>query len=145
MQADIDASSCWEEQQHGCYKRVWSLWGLTDALYWTWTSGCRFSCMQNGILCISVHCHLSHQGTWMTLGRPIRLSRINTKKRCPFHHRVPEYKSRKSRDTWNNRQVWTWSTKWGRTKASRVLANRGKMEPVTDNFPGLQNHWGQWL
>ena len=28
------------------------------------------------------------------------------KKRCPFHHRGLECKSRKSRDTWSNRQVW---------------------------------------
>ena len=28
------------------------------------------------------------------------------KKRCPFHHRRLECKSRKSKDTWNNRQVW---------------------------------------
>ena len=33
------------------------------------------------------------------------------KKRCPFHHRGLECKSRKSRDTWNNRQVWPWNTK----------------------------------
>ena len=37
-------------------------------------------------------------------------SRINTKK-CPFHHRGLEYRSRKSRDTWNNRQIWPGSTK----------------------------------
>ena len=29
----------------------------------------------------------------------------------PFPHRGLEYKSRKSRDTWNNRQVWPWSSK----------------------------------
>ena len=28
---------------------------------------------------------------------------------CP--HRGLEYKSRKSRDIWNNRQVWPWSSK----------------------------------
>ena len=33
------------------------------------------------------------------------------KKRCSFHHRGLECKSRKSRDTWSNRQVWPWSTK----------------------------------
>ena len=33
------------------------------------------------------------------------------KKRCPFHHRGLECKSRKLRDNWNNRQVWHWSTK----------------------------------
>ena len=48
-------------------------------------------------------------------------SRINTKKRCPFHHRGLEWKSRKSRDTWSKRQVWSWSTEWSRAKANRVL------------------------
>ena len=27
-------------------------------------------------------------------------------KRCPFHHKRLECKSRKSRDTWSNRKVW---------------------------------------
>ena len=31
------------------------------------------------------------------------------KKRCPFHHRELECQSRKSRDTWSNRQVWPWN------------------------------------
>ena len=52
---------------------------------------------------------------------PTKPSRTNTKKRCPFHYRGLECKSRKSRDTWSNRQVWPWSTKWSRAKASRVL------------------------
>ena len=39
----------------------------------------------------------------------------------PFHHRGLECKSRKSRDTWSNRQIWPWSTKWGRAKPNRVL------------------------
>ena len=34
---------------------------------------------------------------------PQELSRTNTKKRCPFHHRGLECKSRKSRDTWNKK------------------------------------------
>ena len=57
----------------------------------------------------------------MVLWRPLRTSRTNTQKRCPFHYRGVEYKSRKSRDTWNNRQVWPWSTEWTRAKANRVL------------------------
>ena len=60
----------------------------------------------------------------MVLWRPIWPSRTNTKKRCPFHHRELECKSRKSRDTgsnWSNRQLWFWSTKWSRAKANRVL------------------------
>ena len=32
-----------------------------------------------------------------------------------------ECKRRKSRDTWSNRQIWPWSTKWSRVKTNRVL------------------------
>ena len=42
----------------------------------------------------------------MVLWRPTRPFRANTQKRCPFHYRGLECKSRKSRDTWSNRQVW---------------------------------------
>ena len=51
----------------------------------------------------------------------LQSSRANTKKRCPFHHGGLECKSRKSRDTWSNRQLWPWSTKWNRGKVNRVL------------------------
>ena len=37
------------------------------------------------------------------LQHPLELTHT---KRCPFHHRELEFKSRKSRDTWSNRQVW---------------------------------------
>ena len=57
----------------------------------------------------------------MVLWRPIRPSRTNTTKKCPFHYRGLECKSRKSRDTWSNRQIWPWSTKWSRSKANRLL------------------------
>ena len=33
-----------------------------------------------------------------------------TPKRCPFHYRGLECKSRKSRNTWSNRQIWPWNT-----------------------------------
>ena len=36
---------------------------------------------------------------------------LTPKKGYPFHHRGLEGKGRKSRHTWNNRQVWLWSTK----------------------------------
>ena len=42
-------------------------------------------------------------------------------KRCPFHYRGLKCKSRKSRNTWSNRQVWLWHTEWSRAKANRVL------------------------
>ena len=37
------------------------------------------------------------------------------------HHGGLECKSRKSGDTWSNRQIWPWSTNQSRTKANRVL------------------------
>ena len=36
---------------------------------------------------------------------------LTPNKRCPFHYKGLECKSRKSRDIWSNRQVWPWSTK----------------------------------
>ena len=38
------------------------------------------------------------------------LLELTPKKRCPFHYRGRECKSRKSRNTWSNRQIWPWST-----------------------------------
>ena len=61
--------------------------------------------------------------SWATREVP-RPSRTNTKKRCPFNPRWLECKSRKSRDTWSNRQIWPWSTKWSRAKANRVLSRK---------------------
>ena len=48
-----------------------------------------------------------------------------TQKWCPFHYRGMEEKRRKSRDNWNNRKTWPWSTKWSRAKANRVLLREG--------------------
>ena len=39
------------------------------------------------------------------------LLELTLQKRRPFHFRGLECKSRKSRDTWSNRQIWPWSTK----------------------------------
>ena len=44
--------------------------------------------------------------SWTVLWRPTRPFRTKTQKRCPFHYRGLECKSRKSRNTWSNRQVW---------------------------------------
>ena len=38
------------------------------------------------------------------------LLEITPPKKCPFHNRGLECKSRKSRNTWSNRQIWLWST-----------------------------------
>ena len=46
---------------------------------------------------------------WCHTYRP---SRANTKERSPSHQRGLECKGRKSRNTWNNRQIWPWSKEW---------------------------------
>ena len=38
------------------------------------------------------------------------LLEVTPKKICPFHYMRLECKSRKSRNTWINRQIWLWST-----------------------------------
>ena len=49
------------------------------------------------------------------------LLELTPPKRCPFHYRWLKCKSRKSRNTWSNRQIWPWNTEWSRANASRVL------------------------
>ena len=49
------------------------------------------------------------------------LLELISQKRCPFHYRGLECKSRKSRNTWSTTQIWPWSTEWSRAKAKRVL------------------------
>ena len=48
-------------------------------------------------------------------------SGTNTQKRCPFHYRGLECKSRKSRNTWSNRQIWPWGTEWSRAKTQSFV------------------------
>ena len=50
--------------------------------------------------------------------------RTNTQKRCPFHYRGLECKSRKSRNTWSNRKIWPWNMEWSRAKTNRVLPRK---------------------
>ena len=57
----------------------------------------------------------------MVLWRPTRPFKTNTQKRCLFHYRGLECKSRKSINTRSNRQIWPWSMEGSRTKANRVL------------------------
>ena len=50
------------------------------------------------------------------------LLELTPKKRCLFHYRGLECKSRKSRNTgWSKRQIWPWSTEWSRAKSNTVL------------------------
>ena len=36
------------------------------------------------------------------------LLKLTPQKRCPFHYRGLEWQSRKSRNTWGDRQIWPW-------------------------------------
>ena len=57
----------------------------------------------------------------IVLWRPTRPSRTNNQRRCPFHYRGLECRSRKSRDTRSKRQIWPWSIEWSRAKVNRVF------------------------
>ena len=50
--------------------------------------------------------------------------RTNTPQKCPFHYRRQEYKSRKSKNTWNNRQIWPWDKEWSGGKKNSVLPRK---------------------
>ena len=74
-----------------------------------------FSCANVlSLNCIWLLCDQGRSGSWMVLWRPTRPFRTNIKKRCIFHYRGQKCKSRKSRNTWSNRQISPWSTKWSR-------------------------------
>ena len=49
------------------------------------------------------------------------LLKLTPHKRYSFHYKGLECKSRKSRNTWSNRQICLWNTEWSRAKANRVL------------------------
>ena len=56
---------------------------------------------------------------FMKTSKPFR---TNTQKSYPFHYRGLECKSRKSRNTWSNRQIWPWNAEWSKAK-TKVIAN----------------------
>ena len=58
-----------------------------------------------------------------------------THKKMSFHHRGLECKSRKSRDTWSDRQIWTWSMEWSRAKgnSSSKRPHGSKQTPSLNN------------
>ena len=71
---------------------------------------------------------------WLT--KQYKPARTNTPKRCPFHNRGLECKSRKSRDTCSNRQIW-----------SRNQMNQGKSKhplPTTQEMT-LHMDITRWL
>ena len=95
--------------------------------------------------------------SWSVLWRPKRPPRTNIKKKekreSPIHHRGLGCKSRKSRDTQNNSQVWLWSTNWSKTKANRVLSREhtGHIKhpfqqiPKSDWLCSLSQRWRSFI
>jgi len=69
-----------------------------------------------------------------------RPSRTNTPKRCAFHFRGLECRSRKSRNTWSNRQIWPWSKdikkRW--QEYTEELYKKDLHNP--DNYDGMITH-----
>ena len=61
-----------------------------------------------------------------------------TRKRCPFHYRWLECKSRKSRNTWSSRQIWPWSSEWSsKEKKSEITqACPTLFDPLDCSLPG---------
>ena len=45
-------------------------------------------------------------------------------KKMSFHYRGRESKSRKSKNTWSNRQIWSWNMEGSRAKTNRVLPRK---------------------
>ena len=91
--------------------------------------------------------------SWTVLWRPTRPFRTNTQKRCHFHYRGLECKSRKSRNTWSNRQIWPWNTEWNRKRLieffqenalviTNTLFQQQKRRLYTWTSPDGQ-HWNQ--
>ena len=74
--------------------------------------------------------------TLNVLWRPMRPSGINHQKRCPFHCRGLEWESRKSWDTWSNRQIWPWSSR--RSRAKLTVFPRGRTGHSKHPLPPTQ-------
>ena len=78
--------------------------------------------LSNPRLCPDQQCWRSWN--WSVLWRSTRPSRTNTPKWCPFHYTGLECKSRNSRNTWSNRQIWPWNAELRRAKTNRVLPRK---------------------
>ena len=59
-------------------------------------------------------------------------------KKCPFHYKGLECKSRKLRDTWSNRQIWPWNREGSRAKAN-TLFQQHKRRPYIWTSPDGQH------
>ena len=103
-------SSLHKEHYNSTATGYWALGGLTMMKEQSWV----YSMTQ--LMGLRMYSHVQvHFSTCSSGPLPNKCSDIIT-------HLYLECKSRWSRDTWSNRQVWPWSTKWSRTKANNVLS-----------------------
>ena len=70
-----------------------------------------------------------NSGSWWWTGRPGVLQFMGSQRvrhdwGTKLNWTELEWKSRKSRDTWSNRQIWPWNTKWSRAMTNRVLPRK---------------------
>ena len=124
---DSDAGRDWGQDEKGMTEDEmagWNHWLDGHEFGWTLGVGDR----QGGLACCNSWGRKeSDMSERLHFTRP---SRTNTQKRCPFHYRGLKCKSRKSRNTWSNRQIWSWSTEWSRAKANRVLLTDHSKHPL---------------
>ena len=83
---------------------------------------------------VSILCHCLSLGLeWkLTFSSPVAIAEfskfagilsaaLSKHQKMSLHYRGLECNSRKSRNTWSNREIWPWSTEWSRAKTNRVL------------------------
>ena len=95
---------------------------IVNKRLWNVGHGCNLKKLQNDHCSFPRQTTQYHNWSWMVLCWLTGPSGTNTKNRCPSHDRRLECKITKSRDIWNNRKFWPWSTKLSRAKANRVLS-----------------------
>jgi len=71
----------------------------------------QYSCLENPM----------DEGAWWATVHGVTKSWTRLSHFTSLHYRVLECKSRKSRNTWSNRQIWPWTIEWSRAEANRVL------------------------
>ena len=83
------------------------------------------------------------------------LLELTPKKRCSFHYRGLECKSRESRNTWSIRKIWPWRAEWSRAKVNRILPREHTahskyslptaQEEITQGHHQMVNRKSDWL
>ena len=67
-----------------------------------------------------------------------------TEKRCPFHYRGLECKSRKSRNTQSNRQIWPRNTEWSRANFVTEFCQENALIIANTHFQQQKRRFYTW-